>query len=165
MSTLIRTSKLLWALSLCVLASCAHESQSTDDPTNFPKVGLGSETLTIELAISRSEQAKGLMHREGIEDGHGMLFVYDTPQQMSYWMKNVDFPIDIGFFTSDGVLREVYPMYAQDTLSRRSIRDDILYALETRHNWFSDNEIRPGAQLDLEAVRKAIDERNKALRK
>lgn len=85
-----------------------------------------------------------------------MLFVYKVPQRSSFWMKNVDFPIDIGFFTADGVLREIYPMYANDTQSRKSIRDDILYALETRHRWFSDNDVRPGAKLDLENVNKAL---------
>lgn len=165
MKLLIRTSRLLGALALILLASCSDESHSAGDDAEFPKITLGSRQLTIELAITRSEQAKGLMHRDGIADDHGMLFVYETPQKMSYWMKNVDFNIDIGFFTADGVLREVYPMYAQDTLSRKSIRDDILYALETRHNWYSDNEIRPGAKLDLVAVREAIEQRKQSSRK
>lgn len=164
MKAYARIFNLFLGLTLCLLASCSDETGSQKDDGTFPKVRLGDRALTIELALTRSEQAKGLMFREGIADNHGMLFVYDEPQRMSYWMKNVDFPIDIGFFTADGVLREVYPMYAQDTLSRRSIRDDILYALETRHEWFSENKIRPGAQLDLEAVRKAIDQRNKAKR-
>nr|WP_281384377.1 DUF192 domain-containing protein [Pelagicoccus albus] len=117
---------------------------------------VGEKNITIEFALTHAQQAKGLMYRDGIEDDHGMLFVYKAPQRMSYWMKNVDFPIDIGFFTADGVLREVYPLYAQDTLSRKSIRDDMMYALEVRHKWFSDNNIRPGAKLDLETVRQAV---------
>lgn len=119
-------------------------------------IKVGDRSISMEFAITQAEQRKGLMNREGIADNHGMLFVYTKPQSMSYWMKNVDFPIDIGFFTSDGVLREVYPMYPQDTLSRKSMRDDILYALETRYQWFSDNKIRPGAQMDLEALRVAL---------
>ncbi|MBD5780604.1 DUF192 domain-containing protein [Pelagicoccus sp. NFK12] len=143
--------------ALSLLAGCTEENSSTSAAP--VKISLGDKTLTMEFAITSSEQRKGLMGREGIADDHGMLFVYKEPQRMSYWMKNVDFPIDIGFFTADGVLREVYPMYPQDTLARKSIRDDMLYALETRHSWYSDNKIRPGAQLDLEAVRKAIANR------
>lgn len=145
------------AIVVTLLSGCSeNEGQPGDGPL---QISLGDKTLTMELAITRSEQRKGLMGREGIADDHGMLFIYQEPQRMSYWMKNVDFPIDIGFFTADGVLREVYPMYANDTKSRQSIGDDMLYALETRHRWYSDNNIRPGAQLDLEAVRDAVANR------
>ncbi len=140
-----------------LLASCSKDNSAKD--SSPVEISLGDKSLTIEFAITSSEQRKGVMGREGIADNHGMLFVYQKPQQMSYWMKNVDFPIDIGFFTADGVLREVYPMYPQDTLTRKSMREDILYALETRYRWFSENNIRPGAQLDLDAVRAALGKR------
>ncbi len=140
-----------------LLTSCSQEDSAKKSDT--AQVSLGEKTLSIEFAITPNEQRKGLMGRDGIADDHGMLFVYKTPQRMSYWMKNVDFPIDIGFFTSDGVLREVYPMYPQDTLARKSIREDMLYALETPYQWYSKNEIRPGAKLDLEAVHKALAKR------
>lgn len=138
---------------------CAEsEAQKPELPATLQ---VGNKTITVEFAITRSEQTKGLMHRQGIADDHGMLFVYRSPQRMSYWMKNVDFDIDIGFFTADGVLREVYPMYANDTQSRKSIREDLLYALETRRGWFRDNEIRPGAQLELETVQEALAARGR----
>lgn len=140
-------------LFAALLASCSRsDTPDSELPTTLQ---VGDKTITVEFAITNAEQSKGLMFREGIKDDHGMLFIYRAPQQMSYWMKNVDFPIDIGFFTADGVLREIYPMYANDTLSRKSIRDDIQYALETRHNWYSENNIRPGAQLDVETAEKA----------
>lgn len=155
-----KSTKLLPLLAFGVAALLASCSKTSETKTTGPyQLTLGNKTITTELALTDNEQRKGLMHREGIADDHGMLFVYDQPQQMSYWMKNVDFPIDIGFFTADGILREVYPMYPQDTLSRKSIRDDMQYALETRYQWFSDNKIRPGAQLDLEAVKKAVASR------
>ncbi|MBK1878136.1 DUF192 domain-containing protein [Pelagicoccus mobilis] len=141
--------------AFCIAATSCSESEDSQ-PTMPETLQVGDKTITIEFAISRSEQTKGLMFRDGIDDDHGMLFIYKEPQRMSYWMKNVDFPIDIGFFTADGVLREIYPLYPQDTLSRKSIRDDMLYALETRFNWYSDNEIRPGAKLDLETVSQAL---------
>ncbi len=144
-------------LIAALLTSCSKEQSAKQ--SGPAQISLGDKSLSIEFAITQSEQRKGLMGRDGIEDDHGMLFIYKAPQRMSYWMKNVEFPIDIGFFTADGVLREVYPMYPQDTLARRSIREDMLYALETRHRWFSENDIRPGAKLDLDAMRKALADR------
>lgn len=141
--------------TLCLIAASCSKIQETG-ATVPPKLQVGHKTISIEFAITRSEQTKGLMFRDGIADDHGMLFIYQEPQRMSYWMKNVSFPIDIGFFTADGVLREIYPLYANDTESRKSIREDMLYALETRRGWFSDNAIRPGAKLDLATIKQAL---------
>jgi len=145
---------LLFAVFSLATAGCSNSQKASAQIPETLRVG--DKTITVEFAITRSEQSKGLMFREGIAEDHGMLFIYQRPQRMSYWMKNVDFPIDIGFFTADGVLREIYPLYPQDTLSRKSIRDDMLYALETRHDWFKDHKIRPGATIDLETVEQAL---------
>lgn len=141
-----------------LLAACGNEKTESASP-QFPLVSLGSANLQLELALTKSEQRTGLMHREGIAEDHGMLFVYKQPTHMSYWMKNVDFPIDIGFFTDDGILREVYPMYANDTGSRKSRRNDLAYALEVSHGWYKRNSIKLGDQLDLDAINKAIEEK------
>ncbi len=143
-------------LILGMVLSACDSDETLPDLDGFPTIALGSATLKMELALSQSEQRTGLMRRKGIDEDHGMLFVYQRPTRMSYWMKNVDFPIDIGFFTEDGILREVYPMYAHDTESRRSLRDDLFYALEVKYGWYKRHGIKPGAQLDLEATHEAI---------
>lgn len=146
------------ALFALTLAACSSKG-SGEDGERLPTIAVGGIPLKMELAVSREEQVRGLMGREGIAGDRGMLFVYRAPQQMSFWMKNVDFPIAIGFFTADGTLREVYPMYPNDTLARKSLRDDLLYALEVKAGWFRENGVKPGAQLDLEAVNKALEQR------
>lgn len=140
------------------LSACDEQSKG-DDSNGLPIISVGDAELRMELALTRDEQTRGLMHRESIASDHGMLFVFPEPQAMSFWMKNVNFPIDIGYFTGDGVLREVYRMYAHDTQSRKSKRDDLVYVLEVEAGWFKKNEVRPGDQLDLEAVRQAIAQR------
>lgn len=141
--------------AVILFTACGGEESISDSP-QFPLVSLGNASLKLELALTKSEQRTGLMHREGIAENHGMLFIYDQPTRMSYWMKNVDFPIDIGFLTADGILREVYPMYANDTGSRKSRRSDLSYALEVSRGWYKRNGVKLGDQLDLEAVNKAI---------
>jgi len=142
-----------------LLAACGSGPRIAASDADYPVIRLGEQALTVEIALTPEEQARGLMHREGIAEGHGMLFVYQRPERLSFWMKNVDFPIDIGFFDSEGVLREVYPMYPNDTRARRSMAQDLLFALETRSGWFRDNGVRPGARLDMDSVRRAIEER------
>ena len=50
--------------------------------------------LTADLAIRPEIQALGLSGREGLDTDTGMLFVYDTAQQPSFWMKDMKFALD-----------------------------------------------------------------------
>ncbi len=52
-------------------------------------------TVTVELARSMEEKVRGLSGRPPLHPGHGMLFVYDRPQPIGIWMKDMRFPLDI----------------------------------------------------------------------
>lgn len=47
------------------------------------------------------------MHRTSLSSNSGMLFVYSSPQNLSFWMKDTLIALDILFFSSDGVLLEI----------------------------------------------------------
>jgi len=55
----------------------------------------GRVSLTVELARTPEQQIRGLSGRPGLKSGNGMLFVYDRPQPVSIWMKDMRFPLDI----------------------------------------------------------------------
>jgi uncharacterized membrane protein (UPF0127 family) len=52
-------------------------------------------TVTVELARSGDEKVRGLSGRPGLKRGTGMLFVYDRPQPIGIWMKDMRFSLDI----------------------------------------------------------------------
>ena len=54
-------------------------------------------TFCVELATTYSERQQGLMFRKDMEFNEGMMFVYDQPQTVSFWMKNTSIPLDIIF--------------------------------------------------------------------
>jgi len=60
-----------------------------------PMVIAGRVSLTVELARTPEQQIRGLSGRPGLKSGNGMLFVYDRPQPVSIWMKDMRFPLDI----------------------------------------------------------------------
>jgi hypothetical protein len=49
----------------------------------------------VELAVSFEEKKTGLMFRDSLEAGKGMLFVFDKEGVRSFWMKNTLIPLDI----------------------------------------------------------------------
>ena len=60
--------------------------------------------LSLEIAETPQAKAKGLMHRESLGDHEGMLFLFEPPQKVSFWMKNVTQPLDIIFLLNGKVM-------------------------------------------------------------
>ncbi len=127
--------------------------------TAFFEIAVGEKTVRMQLAVKPKEMERGLMERRDLGADDGMIFVYPGAQQMSFWMRNTPTPLDIGFFTADGVLREVYPMQPYDETSVQSVRGDLKFALEVNQGWFVKNGVKPGAKLDLKALGAALKAR------
>lgn len=72
-------------------------------------VQIGNKVYNLLVAITEEEKEKGLMGIEELPDNEGMLFDYsDEPQaELSFWMKNVDIPLDIIFVNQEGTVISV----------------------------------------------------------
>ena len=139
-----------WFLFLGIFSSCANPSDEAVLPFSaWCPIQLGGETIEVQVAHRFQEVSRGLMYRDSLEQDRGMLFYYDSPREMSFWMRNTSIALDIGFFTADGVLREIYPMYPMDERSVKSRRDDLIMAIEMNQGWYAENGIGVGTKLDL----------------
>ena len=81
----------LWLLML-VSAGCASAQN---------EVELKGERFKVALALTREEQARGLMFVESMPEDEGMLFIFDGEGPRSFWMKNTKIPLDIFYFDSE----------------------------------------------------------------
>jgi hypothetical protein len=149
-------------LCLLALTSCGRHGDDADGKLPFShrfEFTLDGNPIEIRIAIRNEEQKDGLMWIESMPADEGMLFVFEFPKQMSFWMRNTRIPLDIGYFDTAGVLREIYPMYpnVEDPILSRS--RDIRYALEMNQGWYKAHQVGPGAQLDLNTLRNAVRDR------
>jgi uncharacterized membrane protein (UPF0127 family) len=104
--------------------------------------------ITVELARAAPEHGKGLMFREKLNDGEGMLFVYERDQILSFWMKNTIIPLSIAFISGGGRIIEIKDMEPQSLRPVRSSRS-VRYALEAPLGWFERSGISAGCILKL----------------
>ncbi len=115
-------------------------------------IRLNDEILTVELAKSENDHYRGLMGRTELSDQEGMLFIYEKPRILGFWMKGTKIPLSIGFFDENQVLLTVKEMpllkriYRNPEVHRSS--QPALYALEVPAGWFERHGIKPGSRFE-----------------
>jgi uncharacterized membrane protein (UPF0127 family) len=68
------------------------------------EITVGSLPLTVELAYLPEDTSRGLGYREGLAPGTGMLFLFEGPAPRSFWMRGMQFCIDI-VWIENGVIQ------------------------------------------------------------
>src|SRR5512138_3154745 len=76
------------------LAAAGAPEMNPPLPTATASIA-GRTTVTLELARTPQEKGRGLSNRPGLAEGNGMAFVYEAPQSIGIWMKDMRFPLDI----------------------------------------------------------------------
>ncbi len=67
------------------------------------QVTINNKTFNVKIADTEKERQIGLSNTEKLSENQGMLFVFDKPDFYSFWMKNMDYPIDIIYISGDKV--------------------------------------------------------------
>ena len=149
---------LLLAVS-CKEAPLETSSAPASKPNPFFTLGIGEKTVEAEIAVRPSERERGLMHRDSIPAGEGMLFVFKRPGPQSFWMKNTRIPLDIGYFSPDGRLLEVHAAKPYDLNGVPSRSKNVQFVLELKLNGFREMGIDIGDRLNLSDLSQALTRR------
>ena len=70
------------------------EPTATSGPL-LPSVRVGDATFTVEVAATVAQRSQGLSGRPSLDQRTGMLFVFESEGQYSFWMREMRFPLDI----------------------------------------------------------------------
>src|ERR1700676_2359182 len=91
---------LILIAALGALASLGARAASIQPLEIVTKSGV--QVFSVEMATTEEEKTTGLMDRNELADGRGMLFDFSPEQQVSMWMKNTYIPLDMIFIKADG---------------------------------------------------------------
>ncbi|CUH48563.1 DUF192 domain-containing protein [Ruegeria atlantica] len=100
--------------------------------------------FNIELAISPQDRSRGLMFRESLPNRSGMLFVFDPPQPVVFWMKNTLLPLDIIFLDRAGTVTRVHQGAIPGDLTPIEGGDSVFAVLEINAGLAARYSIKPG---------------------
>ena len=107
----------------------------------------GPTAFHVEMAISPTQQAQGLMYRRSMSADAGMLFVYHRPQPASFWMKNTFIPLDMIFIGADGRIVNIRQRTVPQSLTPVRSRGDVLAVLELNGGTSSRLGIKAGDEV------------------
>src|SRR4051812_12007329 len=108
----------------------------------------GDHRFTVEVAATFDEQERGLMFRRSLDPNGGMIFPYDPPQPVAFWMKNTLIPLDMVFIRADGHIARIAENKIPLSLESVSAGEPVAAVLELRGGRSAELRIRAGDRVD-----------------
>src|SRR5438045_9523205 len=130
---------------LCLLLPAGCEA-----PSKLPTVQMqiGNDKFTLEVADDDASRETGLMNRDSMGARHGMLFIFDREQPLSFWMKNTRIPLDILFVDARGNVITIKTMKPFD-LTPVPSEGMAMYAIELNAGAAAEVKVRVGDLLKI----------------
>jgi uncharacterized protein len=92
-------------VTACVVFAMPARAAGTD--TIEIVTASGVHAFSVEMASNDAERERGLMFRKELPEGHGMLFDFQTDQEVSFWMHNTYLPLDMLFIQGNGRISHI----------------------------------------------------------
>lgn len=90
----------------------------------------GTARFHVEVVDTAADRNRGLMYRETMAAAAGMLFVYEQPQSVAFWMKNTLIPLDMVFADATGRVTRIHSNAVPGDLTPIPGGDGVQYVLE-----------------------------------
>jgi uncharacterized membrane protein (UPF0127 family) len=136
------------------LAACDAEAATTGpQPMTFPTGTIRFDTprgpwiLKVEVASDDPTRQRGLMYRRELPRDRGMLFIFPSSEEHTFWMHNTLLSLDMVFMGEDrsvvGVLRDVPPLNEK----ARTVGKPSRYMLEIPAGEAAAHAVSPGTRV------------------
>lgn len=134
----------------CLLVAMAAAGCDSPERPTTARISLDGIQLTVEVADTVRERARGLQERPQPADNAGMLFVWESPGPRAFAIEDVSYDLDVIFIDEDGVVTEVLPLSPRGPYNAQS-DGYVRWVVEVRGGWAEDHGIGPGSVFVLES--------------
>ena len=134
--------------SLVIVAACQAQ----------PKVVLATKAgrelvFQVEVADTPAKRELGLQYRRDLAPDHGMIFLFPSEAQQSFWMKNTPIPLDMIFIGKDRRIVGIVEQAAPFSLDPRSVAAASQYVLEINGGLSRRYGLKVGDSVRFERIR------------
>lgn len=106
---------------------------------------IGDAVIVLEIADSQTERVQGLSGRETLDPSTGLLFVFEKPEKIGIWMKDMLFPIDIIWINEQKKIIDIKTNVTPDSYPQAFFpKEKSLYVLEVNAGFVEKNAVRIG---------------------
>lgn len=141
---------IVWPLALVLLLlifrwlSLSLNKGSTAPP-ELIDLKVGDSTIKTQVAQSAQEKERGLSGRESLAEDEGLLFVFDRPGFYPFWMKDMNFPIDIIWIGGDKKIVDLSENITPETFPQTFVsKVPARYVLEVNAGWVLKKMVQVG---------------------
>ena len=111
-------------------------------------VKIAGQNIKVDLALTSAEQTQGLSGRLNLNENEGMLFVFTNPGKYPFWMKDMNFPIDIIWLGKNMqvvyIKKNASPKLYPETYGPGENDGDAKYVLEVMSGFSDKNNLKVG---------------------
>jgi len=112
-------------------------------------VQIKEKLIRVEFAKTNDEKTIGLSNRDLNANNSFMLFIYNQPQRMSFWMKDTRKDLSIAFIDANNKIVQIENLKAKSLKILDSKSTQIKYVLEVPKGYFGLNKIKVGDKVAI----------------
>lgn len=143
---------ILLAITLAVLGqSLDNQCEKTNEglPIAGSVTTLDGQEISVRVADSVCERELGLSGFSELPEDQGMLFVFQRDDMHGFWMKDMQFSIDIVWVTKEGVVTDVVTLSPETYPTVVIPHQPARYALELPAHAAARYDIHSSTELKL----------------
>lgn len=128
---------------LILLSACSNGNSS---------LKLKDELLNVEISADLISRAKGLSGRENLCENCAMVFIFGKEAKYTFWMKGMNFPLDILYIKGDEIVeifKNVQVLDDMNEVMEVFPNEKADKVLELNAGWCDAHDVQVGDKIEL----------------
>jgi len=147
MKKILITPLILIGIAIVTLIGIVLLIPTGGQPNNtLSSISINNHVIYVELADTKIKQILGLSYRQSLATTTGMLFTFPDKQIRSFWMKDMNFPLDILWLADNQIVGIEKNLFPQGDIPSKnySSPQPVNYVLEVNAGTADEYDIKPG---------------------